>query len=77
MFQKSSLANSLFSKNFSRLPAEIAEITLKQTRKLVAKERKCLNAELKQFYHLYSLLNEKGHLGQLFSRQERCGCIEY
>ena len=51
------------------------EIIFKRTRQIVGEEKKNLNAELKQFYHLYSLFNEKGHLGQLFKRQERCGCI--
>ena len=43
---------------------------LKQTRQIVAVERKSLNTEVKQYCRLYSLFNEKGHLGQLFSRQE-------
>ena len=48
---------------------------LKQTRQIVGEERKKLNAEVKQYHQMYSLFNEKGHLGQLFSRQERCGCV--
>ena len=48
---------------------------LKQTRQIVAEERKILNVELKQYCEMYKLLNVKGHLGQLFSRQERCRCL--
>ena len=80
MFQKSSLANSLFSKNFCRAigidyQPKLLKIILKQTRELVAKEKKLLNKEFKQCYRLYSLFNEKGHLGQLFSREEKCCCL--
>ena len=48
---------------------------MKHSRELVAKEKKLLNKEFKQYYRLYSLFKEKGHLGQLFSREEKCCCI--
>ena len=41
----------------------------------MGEEKKNLNEEIKQYYRLYSLFNEKGHLGQLFSREEKCCCI--
>ena len=50
------------------------EIIFKRTRQIVGEEKKNLNEEIKQYYRLYSLFNEKGHLGQLFSREEKC-CI--
>ena len=36
---------------------------LKQTRQIVAEERKSLNVELKQYCEMYKLFNVKGHLG--------------
>ena len=44
----------------------------KRTRQIAGQERKTLNAELKQYYQMYKLFNAKGHLGKLFSRQEKC-----
>ena len=34
-----------------------------------------MNSELKQYHRMYTLFNAKGHLGQLFSRQERFCCL--
>lgn len=51
------------------------EIIFKRTRQIVGEEKKKLNEEIKQYCHLYRLCNEKGYLGQLFSRQEKCRCL--
>ena len=50
------------------------EIIFQRTRQIVGK-KKNLNEEIKQYCHLYRLCNEKGYLGQLFRRQEKCCCL--
>lgn len=48
---------------------------MKQSRKRVAEEREALNEEMLQYHEMYNLFNKKGHLGQLFSCQEKCRCL--